>query len=547
MSDPVAAKELRTLSRRWQMYVGRCIYVGLTAYILYSFWNDVWRATIGRPATVSVSEFAVLGREIFDRCQWIGLGLSVLGAAMAGADMVTREIRSGTLGLLLLTPLTPRRVILGKMKGALLIGFTLYLCSLPVQAIAVYLGGVGVVDLIRSSSFTLSLTCMGAALAIYFSTRLKSTGAAVAATLPTLLVSAGFLLLVEFLVQTGVLIVRPKATRAPILAASCASATVAIVYALFWLEKAVQRLRDRSGSVPGPAELAQERRALDLQDLRDQRNFRPVRVLRTWRAVWEDSPLLWKEFTLRPALRIREDWRTRSYIVFFTLFIASWVASIKSNDASNVFFMIWSAFFLVAAMASGSMLFAPEKEGRQWTVLLSTPISPSQIVRAKLVCGLIFPEVAGMVALYLMALLGWVGARNVEALFMVACVATLFILFAYAVASAASLRAGTARGAFLFAAAVVAFLVTAPPLFASAARPLRAFRGPLWNEFWFWIEALDPVLVLQSLQSDEYFRRVRFDPGGVAQALRFAMLYLPATLLLPVDMILRFRRVALQA
>ena len=34
LHDPVAAKELRGISRRWQTYLGRCVFVAVTAYLL---------------------------------------------------------------------------------------------------------------------------------------------------------------------------------------------------------------------------------------------------------------------------------------------------------------------------------------------------------------------------------------------------------------------------------------------------------------------------------------------------------------------------------
>jgi ABC-type transport system involved in multi-copper enzyme maturation permease subunit len=102
------------------MYVGRCIFVAITAYLLYNFWKVAWRGPESGTGTgaVSLSAYALLAREIFIRCEWVSLALTVVAAVIAGSDMIGREIRNGTLGLLFLTTLTPTRVVLGKWKGA---------------------------------------------------------------------------------------------------------------------------------------------------------------------------------------------------------------------------------------------------------------------------------------------------------------------------------------------------------------------------------------------------------------------------------------------
>jgi ABC-type transport system involved in multi-copper enzyme maturation permease subunit len=541
LADPVAGKELRSVSRRWQTYVGRCIFVGVTGYLIYQYWKQTWNGAQGMPALTSVSQYAELGREIFLRSEWVSLAMTVLAAVIAGSDMLAREIRNETLGLLFLTPLTPRRIVLGKWKGALMIALSLYLCGLPVLAISVYLGGIGAGDLARSAAFTLGLAAVGAAISISFSSSLKSGGAAVAATLPLMLLVLLAFVFADYMERQiyghyfGSSVILHKG--------GLITSLIAVLLCVVYLDKAVRRVRLRTGTVAGPAELARERRALALDEVREQRVSKPRRILRTWRGVWDGNPLLWKEFTLRPALRIREDWRTRGYVLLFFVFLVTWMASAVTRGG---FFNLWGGFFTIVAVAGGSLLFAPEKEGRQWQLLLSTPVTALQIVRAKLLCGLIFPEAMGLILLYVLALLGWLGFQTVETFLVVGSAATLFILFAYSLAAAASLRSSTARAAFIFAAGVVAFLVTVPPLLSSAVRPLRLVGGSGWMELWSWVEALDPVTVLDTFEIGQHHLRA-IPPRAAEMSLRFFTLYLPVTLLLPVEMVWRFRRIAIRA
>ena len=123
---------------------------------------------------------------------------------------------------------------------------------------------------------------------------------------------------------------------------------------------------------------------------------------------------------------------------------------------------------------------------------------------------------------------------------------SLFLLFCYALSAAASLRVRTARTAFLFTGGVVAALVTLPDLLSGALRPLAGSRPTAWTALWDWIEALDPAIVLSRTSARPWGPGYQAD-GGTQALFRFMLLYLPVTLLLPVEMVVRFRKIALRA
>jgi hypothetical protein len=151
------------------------------------------------------------------------------------------------------------------------------------------------------------------------------------------------------------------------------------------------------------------------------------------------------------------------------------------------------------------------------------------------------------VLLYILTLSGWLGFRTLPAIATMGLAATLFVFFCYAVAASTSLRVKTARTAFVSSAGLVAFLLTIPPLLCAAGRPLRlAHHGSVWRELWLWFEALDPVTVLGAF---DVGRRIAGDiPIRAADLVaRFFAIYLPVSLLLPVEMVWRFRRIAIRA
>jgi hypothetical protein len=97
------------------------------------------------------------------------------------------------------------------------------------------------------------------------------------------------------------------------------SSGAALFLGVVALGHALRLVRLQLGTRTSDEDHAREHRTLALDELREKRASAPRRILRTWRVVWENNPLIWKEFTLRPALKIREDWRMRTLITNGTI------------------------------------------------------------------------------------------------------------------------------------------------------------------------------------------------------------------------------------
>ena len=81
------------------------------------------------------------GATLLHQMSWL-LFLATLLMSLVSADSITRERREGTLGLLLLTDLTPREIVWGKMLSCGLTTFLVLLGSLPALMFPVLAGGV---------------------------------------------------------------------------------------------------------------------------------------------------------------------------------------------------------------------------------------------------------------------------------------------------------------------------------------------------------------------------------------------------------------------
>jgi hypothetical protein len=190
--------------------------------------------------------------------------------------------------------------------------------------------------------------------------------------------------------------------------------------------------------------------------------------------VPETNPLLWKELATRAALRLDPDVR-RAVAWIFVIFLGlAWLAT-----QGRGFGMLYFAGFLylAAAVISGSSLFALDKEGRRFDMLLSTPLENADIVRAKLAAGLISPEAVRAGVLLLVIVVAWTLRSGPLTPLLVTPVAVLSIVAAYFLSAAASLFSPNARSAFLLGSGSLFLLLFVSPVIAP---PLAEWLHPFF-------------------------------------------------------------------
>jgi ABC-type transport system involved in multi-copper enzyme maturation permease subunit len=468
--DPVARKEIAGVSRRWQTYAGRVLYLGLIGLAVFSFWRSMHRA-----GALSVSEYAGLGRDLFHGFLPLQMTFVTLAAVSAASDSIGREARAGTLGLLLLTPLSPRRIAFGKWKGTMAHAGSLALCGLPILAICAYLGGVGPWGALWSTVLTLALASAAAALSLRYSAMLASPTRAMFATIGLLAVS---LLPGGFLACFGEGGLQFAALYHPVFAAIGAAAppsvgsplpylwigATGVSAAVTWklLGAAARRIEDRAQLHPRPAVA---RRDFETAGSYYGRERAGRRRLVVEAGVWDNHPLLWKELATRATARLSPEARMGAVFMFFLCLI---VAGLATNGDG----IPWGigVLALLLTLVTGSSLFVHEREGKKIDVLLSTPVPAWRILSTKLLAGVLAPESLIVLGIGALVLLGWAGSSEAAVAFVITTACLLTLAFAYVVAAAASLRARTLRGAFVAALGLVGFLYFALPGLLALAR-----------------------------------------------------------------------------
>src|ERR1019366_9437749 len=140
---PLVERELRAGARRPLFYWLRGLLALATGFQGYELLNHFAIAPPPRAALMVMAPPGptITGATVLHQMSWL-LFLATLLMGLVSADSITRERREGTLGLLLLTDLTPGEIVWGKMLSCGLTCFLVLLGSLPALMFPVLAGGV---------------------------------------------------------------------------------------------------------------------------------------------------------------------------------------------------------------------------------------------------------------------------------------------------------------------------------------------------------------------------------------------------------------------
>ncbi len=139
---PIFDKELRVSSRRKRNYLLRSVYVVLLALYLLA----TWYAKVGISSTGSaiykVSRMAEMGQTVIIGIIWFQFIVSQILAIIMLSSSISDEIRTGTLNVLMTTPVNSFQIVTGKLFSKLLQIMLLLAMSLPLLSIIRVFGGI---------------------------------------------------------------------------------------------------------------------------------------------------------------------------------------------------------------------------------------------------------------------------------------------------------------------------------------------------------------------------------------------------------------------
>ena len=135
---PVFTREVTIAPRREWTYILRSVYVGVLLLLVVT----AWLVINGTQLITDLGDFARFGTMLFQFLAPVQLVLAIFFAATLAASAVGQEKERGTLLLLLMTRMTSRELVLGKLLASLLNIITMLAVSIPVFMSVAMLGGV---------------------------------------------------------------------------------------------------------------------------------------------------------------------------------------------------------------------------------------------------------------------------------------------------------------------------------------------------------------------------------------------------------------------
>ena len=387
LSFPLIARELRVQARKRATYDVR-LGVGLVAVcIVFLFiWN--------------LPEQSVTGENIFAVIHGNIAVMLFFLAPIGAADAISREKREGTLGLLLLTGLTPTQIVLGKVASHALRTFYFLLLMMPLSIIPVLLGGVGLQDFLASFAILLSIAALGLGAALVASALLLNFGVAMAwaivlSALFTLAVSTFVINAVFVFLQTTRLHEIPIGWRIfgfgplgmmfPVQSKQIASMFIASRwgYSYFAYALPVCSFLFLHAIVNFAARKVARRREFSGETQREaafrQRFLTPI----VWRGAFrramsrrlDTNPLIWLEY--------RAAWaRAARWLIVFLIILVE-----VRYGQGGLFFgphLVMMCGFLAVLTFKSSSSFQQEKESGAFELLLVTPLTEANLLGARL-------------------------------------------------------------------------------------------------------------------------------------------------------------------
>ena len=457
----VFEREIVFAPRARGLYVARAVYAAALLAIIATCWLVV----TGTQSVATAGDTARFGATLMRILAPLQLTLAMLAAAMTGAVAVSTEKDRRTLELLLVSRLTDRELVLGKLGASLVRVLLLLLAAVPMFAIAGLFGGVTPPQLARMFLVTVAAALAAASIATTVAFWKDTTFQSLAITLFALVawVALGETVAASRGPDIAAMVsparavfstLRPsgEATLLPFLG-TCAAIilavnAVAVVRLRHWNVARESRAQPRTGTRAAP--------------------LAPSRV------VW-DNPVLWRETCTRAYGRMIVIVRI-AWLVLFAVAVAGILREAKSPRpdrlavALAVLPMALASLVAVTALAVTSV--TTERDRGSLDLLLVSDLEPTEFVWGKLLGVLAVAREIVILPLVLCAALVAAGICGVEAGVCLALGMAVLLFFATVLGFHVGLSYDSSRRAIAVALGTVTFLFVGV---ATAMRIMVAF------------------------------------------------------------------------
>ncbi len=417
---PVFQKEMRVSGRKLWTYLARAAYALILAVVVsLAFWGAWQTAGYTQSGAARIQSLQTLAPTVVASVLWFQFIATLLLAPVMTGGAINDEQRAQTLPTLLTTPLTALEIVCSKIASRMAHLLILALLALPILLGVRLFGGVRAETILAGATLSIVSAILAAAVGVLCSTLCRR---ATIASLLTYVVLVGIFMappllamrynvLIEDVYPRGVRLPDvlgawapdwPAAVPMPAILASSTPAALTIVTVdpgvgfgvrSIWLASSVYTMALATGatllaaasvrramrhSMSGPPPKRRRRRKGANAEGEDAQ---PVILAHRRSRTVSDHPVLWRE--LRQPLFNRK--RTLALAIVVSLVIAALIypGNLRDEGAAIVPIVLGMMMLLLQAALLSAPGLAAEREARTLDTLLTTRLSPTEIVWGK--------------------------------------------------------------------------------------------------------------------------------------------------------------------
>ena len=169
LTGPIFDKELRVSSRRRRNYLLRFAYILLLSIFILSIWYSTFGIRSSGSAVYIASRLSQAGRQLITIISWFQFIAAQFIAIVMLSSSVSDEIHTGTLNVLMTTPISSFQIVTGKLLSKLLQLVILLAISLPLLAIVRVFGGVPWNYVVSSICITMTAVILAGSVSLLLS------------------------------------------------------------------------------------------------------------------------------------------------------------------------------------------------------------------------------------------------------------------------------------------------------------------------------------------------------------------------------------------
>jgi ABC-2 type transport system permease protein len=167
---PIFDKELRVSCRKKRNYWLRSAYVVILAVFILYMWFSVIGVRNSGTSIYQVSRQSQIGKQAIIGIVWFQFVVAQILAIIMLSSSISDEVRTGTLNVLMTTPINSFQIVTGKLFSILLQVLILLTVSMPLLAIIRIFGGIPWQFVVSSFWVTLVAIIFAGSLSLLFST-----------------------------------------------------------------------------------------------------------------------------------------------------------------------------------------------------------------------------------------------------------------------------------------------------------------------------------------------------------------------------------------